>query len=74
MKIVIELPDNWLDTDLTGNLDWIARTVREEVKSSLVKAISEQVEVPKVEFTAEELKPLILDKIASERARDDRPY
>ncbi len=64
MKVLIELPDNWLDTDLSNNLDWITRTVKQEVRHQLVKALVDQVVVPKIEFSEEELQSLVLDKVA----------
>lgn len=70
MKVLIELPDNWLDADNINSLEWITRTVRQEVKSQLVKALAEQVDLPKLEFTAEEMKPLVA-KILAEKQADE---
>ena len=70
MKIVLELPDNWLDTDLTGNIEWVARTVRDEVRTAIVKSLAEQVKLPQVTFTADELRPLVADKLAERRASE----
>lgn len=70
MKILIELPDNWLDSDLTGNLDWMVKTVRSEVKDQLIKAIVEQVEMPKLDIDQGELKRLVLDKLATRMVED----
>lgn len=51
MKVLIELPDNWLDADNMQNLDWIVKTVRQEVRAQVVKALVEQVDLPEVHFT-----------------------
>lgn len=68
MKVLIELPDNWLDTDLTDNIQWMTRTVHEEVKRQLVKSLVEQVDLPKLEFTAEEMLPLVAKALADRKA------
>ena len=68
MKVLIELPDNWLDADLMGNLDWITKTVRQEVKTQVVKALTEQVELPKLTVTKDELRPLVVKALAEKQA------
>lgn len=70
MKILIELPDGWLDSDLTGNLDWITKTVRQEVATQITKALVEKglKELPELHFERElirqEVKKRLVDSIA----------
>jgi len=68
MKVLIELPDDWLDSDLMGNLEWITKTVRQEVRNQLVKALVEQADLPKLEFTPEEMRPLVAKALADKQA------
>ncbi len=68
MKILIELPDDWLDASNLDNLTWMTQTVRQEVRQQLVDAIVNQVTIPQITITAEELKPLVLNKIAENKA------
>ena len=64
MEILIKLPDGWLDHRMTENLSWITRTVRDEVRNVLVEAVKEQVKVPSVVITPEEVKERVIEKLA----------
>lgn len=68
MKVLIELPDGWLDADLMGNLEWVSRTVRQQVREQIAKALADQVDLPKLEFTAEEMRPLVANILAERKA------
>ncbi len=75
MKVIIELPDNWLNTDLTGNIDWITRTVKDtvqhEIKEKVVEQVLSQTELPKIVITPEEVKDRMVT-ILAERALEER--
>lgn len=75
MKVIIELPNNWLDTDLTGNLDWMTKTVKQEVarqvERALVTYVLKETKMPKIEIKPEEVKDRMLT-ILAERALEDR--
>lgn len=68
MKVYFELPDKWLDSDLTGNLEWITKTVKEAVErkitDALVKEAISKTELPKIEVDKKKLEKVILNKIA----------
>ena len=71
MKIIIELPNNWLDADFTGNIDFMFRTVRETIKERLADAIMKQIKpMPRFKFSNKELREKILNRLA-DRAADN---
>lgn len=70
MKVLIELPDSWLDSDLTDNIQWITRTIREEVRRQLVEKLAQQTDLPELEFSAEEMRPLVAAAPAEHKAQE----
>ena len=69
MKILIEVPDNWLDGDYAGNIEFITRTCKQVITQRLTdKMLDEVIEktpVPKIEISKEELKSRMLDILAN---------
>jgi hypothetical protein len=70
MKVIIELPDNWLDTDLTGNIDWITKSVRQEVSRAVTDAVVKTVQIPEVKISKEELKVAVLKELVNRKVDD----
>lgn len=67
MKILIEIPDNWLDSNKLDDLAFITRTCKQEVQKRLMdiavdKALKE-IKVPKIKLDEKEIKRILLDKI-----------
>lgn len=69
MKVLIELPDHWLDTDKAESLDFIGRQARQEMRSAIVAALTETVlaGIKTPTFSAEEIraevKTAIVDRL-----------
>lgn len=68
MKVIIELPDNWLDVELCNNIEWIGTTVRKQVTNALAGAVAKQVKVPEIEINQTELKERVLNMLAQDAA------
>lgn len=68
MKILIEVPDNWLDGDYAGNIEFITRTCKQVITQRLTdKMLDEVIEktpVPKINVNKAELKNRIIDILA----------
>ena len=71
MKVVIELPDNWINEDMTGNLDFMFRTVKQEVakqvKDRVVEEVLKNTPLPEITITGAEIKDRMIT-ILAERA------
>jgi hypothetical protein len=73
IKVMIEIPSGWLDADLTRNLDWITRTVKEEVERQLVQKVANEVKTPEIKINKKKLEDLILKELAKRRVdREER--
>lgn len=71
MKLLIEVPDNWLDDDKLSNLSFITSTCRQELQKILLDEMTnalmkEALPLPKITITPEELKKAILDRQVEE--------
>jgi hypothetical protein len=69
MKILIELPDNWLNIEESQNLFLLSGTVRDQVHKALAEAILKQVKLPKFKVDQKELKRRVMAELV-ERAID----
>lgn len=53
IKVLIEIPRNWLDADLTGNIEWITRGIRGEIKNQVKNAVADkimkEIKMPKID-------------------------
>ena len=68
IKIYIEVPEKWFDGDMSNDLDFITRTCRREIQNRLmdiaVDKLLKSIKVPDIQIDQEELKKIILDKMA----------
>lgn len=75
MKILIEVPDGWLDGKLLDDLSFITRTCKQEVQKRLVDLVTEktlrEMKIPKITISEKELKKAILNRMVEERMRDN---
>lgn len=67
MKILIEIPDNWLNANVLDDLGFITRTCKQEVQKRLmdiaVDKILKTMKVPKIKISEKELKARLLDRL-----------
>lgn len=67
MKILIEIPDNWLDSNKLDDLSFITRTCKQEVQKRLVDLTVEKIwaetKIPEIEISREEIKAKLLDRM-----------
>ena len=68
MEILIKLPDEWLNAEHMENLDFMIHEIKAGIRDRLTDAITEQVELPKITFTEEELRPLVRERVVSRMA------
>lgn len=71
MKIYIEVPDNWFDTEKLDNIGFVTRTCKEEMRKILMESISkkllETLPIPKIVISKKELKKAVLDRIVEDK-------
>lgn len=71
MKLQIELPKKWLTERDLDDLGWMIKTVkpwfRSAIEDRVIDKLLEDVEIPKVEITPEEIKDRMI-QILAERA------
>lgn len=71
MKILIEVPDNWLDGDKCDDLSFITRTCKQEVQKRLMDVLTEkamkELKMPKITISRAELKRAVLDRMVEEK-------
>lgn len=68
IEVLIKLPGDWLDTKYLDNISWMTQSVRDEVRRQLVRAVTEQVQIPQILITPDELKERVLQIMAEEVA------
>lgn len=75
MKVIIEIPDGWLDENVLDNLAFITRTCREEIQHKLMTSATEKalksMKIPKITISKSELKKAILNRMVDERMKDN---
>lgn len=75
MKILIEIPDNWLDERKLNNLGFITRTCKEELQKILMDVAKEKLlsdlKIPEITIDREELKQAILNEMVERKLNED---
>ena len=68
MKVQIELPNGWLDSDHSADLTWMFKTVKQEVerqvKEKAIEAIMKDLVIPKITIDPKEIKDRMLTLLA----------
>lgn len=71
MKVIIEIPEGWLEEEKLNNIGFITRTCKEEVQNMLIKMTTESVlahmKPPKIKISQKELKKAILERMVEEK-------
>lgn len=66
IKVLIEIPSKWVDLESNevGLLMNLHPKIESMVRDAVVEKVLQQMEVPKIEISKEELKEILLDKLA----------
>lgn len=68
IKVMIEIPDNWLEESQGEGLLALMGTIRERFADRIfdkaIEKVLKDLKIPKIKFTQQELKKAVLEKMA----------